>query len=126
MAHICIANKRNGLQCTKNKVNAHFCKIHTTNEICATCGSDEISTTDSILKSYKSSLCNACRKVLADEANARMRESLIEVEKRAEIQRIEYEEIMRKSEIQRKLMDAESQIQNARFMELMNQIYTIG
>ena len=125
MAHICIANTRNGLQCKKNKVNAHFCKIHSTNEICATCGSDEISTTDSILKSYGSSLCNACRKVLSDEVNARARASLIEIEKKAEIQRLEYEEIMRTCEIQRKLMDNESQIQTVRFMELMNELYNM-
>ena len=125
MAHICIANTRNGLQCKKNKVNAHFCKIHTTNEICGTCGSTEISSTDSILKNCGRSLCNACRKILSDEACARARESLIELEKKAEIQRLEYEEIMRESEIQRKKMDRESQIQNVRFMELMNELHNM-
>ena len=123
MEHICIANTRNGLQCTKRKVNVHFCKIHTTNEICSKCDSTEISSTDSILKSYGKSLCNACRKVLSDEAIARSHQSLIELEEKCEIQRLEYEEIMRKCEIQTKLLDAQAEIQNARFMEMMNSLY---
>ena len=43
MDHICIANKRNGLRCTKRKVNDRFCKIHTTNERCNTSSSNDIS-----------------------------------------------------------------------------------
>lgn len=122
MDHICKANKLNGLQCTKRKVNVHFCKIHTTNEICGTCGSDEISSNDTTLKNCGRSLCNTCKKVECDEILARAHETLIEVQKKAEIQRIEYEEIMRKFEIQTKLFDEQSQIRNARFMEMMNSL----
>ena len=123
MNYICTANTRNGLQCKKNKINDHFCKIHTTNEICGTCGSTEISTTDSILKNCGRSLCNPCRKVKGDAICARAHEYLIEAEKKAEIQRLEYEEIMRKFEIQNKLFNTQAEIQNARFMELMNGIF---
>ena len=122
MEHICIANKRNGIQCTKRKVNDHFCKIHTTNEICSTCGSTEISSTDSILKNYGKSLCNACRKVLSDAALARSYEYVIEAEKKNEIQRLEYEEIMRKHVIEMKLLDEQERINNIKFSEIMNGI----
>ena len=95
MNTICIANTRNGLQCKKNKINAHFCKIHTTNEICGTCGSTEISSTDSILKNCGRSLCNPCRKVEGDEAVARAYVFVLEAQEKAELQRLENEKIRR-------------------------------
>lgn len=61
----CNADTCKGIRCSKNKVNDNYCEIHMTNETCATCGSTQISSTDSILKRTGRSACRSC---LVEEA----------------------------------------------------------
>ena len=57
---LCLANTSKGNPCKKMKISEHYCRIHTTNEICCTCGSNVISSTESILKISGRSLCRTC------------------------------------------------------------------
>ncbi len=85
MDTVCLANTCKGFRCKKKKVGAHYCKVHTTNEICETCGTDMISSTDSILRSCGKSLCHGCNREEGKRAVERMRVY-------AEEQRVKFEE----------------------------------
>ena len=63
----CLAKTCKGTRCTRKKTSAHYCKIHTTNEVCTACGSTQISKTDSIYKNSGKSLCIPCIQVHCDE-----------------------------------------------------------
>ena len=60
MDTLCLANTSKGIPCKKQKISEHYCKVHTTDEICCTCGSNVISSTESILKISGRSLCWMC------------------------------------------------------------------
>ncbi len=97
-----MANTCKGIRCKKTKVqpSAYFCKVHTTNEICETCGSDMISSTDSILKSCGKSLCVGCKREEGARAVERMHIYLEELrvknEEKRRVRNAEYDEFMRK------------------------------
>ena len=97
MDTICLANTCKGTRCSRKKTSTHYCKIHTSNEICDTCGSDLISSTDSIYKTSGKSMCVPCREIQSAEILVRMKQY-------ADEQRVEHEAKMR--EINDRLRDS--------------------
>jgi hypothetical protein len=103
MDPICLANTCKGTRCKRNKVSAHFCKIHTTNEVCETCGSDFISSTESIRQSTGKSLCVFCIRARTAKLVA---EAQLEAEEQAKEHKIRREAMMREhSEKMRALLE---------------------
>lgn len=84
----CLANTCKGTRCTRKKTSAHYCKIHTTNEVCTACGSTQISKTDSIYKNSGKSLCVPCIRVQGDEILKSTQEYVQKIIEESETKRV--------------------------------------
>ena len=115
MDTICLASTCNGIRCKKTKFSAHYCKVHTTNEICETCGSDMISSTDSILRRSGKSLCYGCNREEGKRTVERMKIEGEEHRVKYEEQRRAYNEQMRAMKLKHEETMRE---QNRKFAEL--------
>lgn len=118
-----MANTCKGTRCKKNKAigSAHFCKVHTTNEICETCGSDFISSTESILASSGKSSCVDCIRQDGKRMLADMQVILEKQQAQNEAKRREMEEKMR--DAVQKLKDVMQPCYKAPMQRIVEEIF---